>query len=141
MIDSPDLTMAAVKMVLSLALVLLVLWLLYRWARRSLPGGTVGGGGRGLVKVLASHHLGVKKSIMVVQVPGAVLVLGIGAEQVNLLSRIDDPDEVARLTHPESGPAAVGFREQLERLTRPLRGGNSAEAIIPNNEQQNAAAR
>jgi flagellar protein FliO/FliZ len=125
---APDLTTAALKMVFSLALVLAVVWMLYRWARRALPAGVMGADSR-LVKVLASHHLGVKKSIMVVQVPGSVLVLGIGAEQVNLLSRIDDPNLIAGLAKVEETVAGVGFREQLDRLMRPLRGkSNSAVA-------------
>ena len=134
MTDAPDLTMAAVKMVLSLGFVLAVVYALYRWARRSLPASVIGNA-QGLVKVLATHHLGVKKSIMVVQVPGAVLVLGLGGDQVNLLSRVDDPDEVTRLTHPEAGKAAVGFREQLERLTRPLRGRSNAIEAKPMDDQ------
>ncbi len=125
---TPDLTTAALKMVFSLALVLAVVWMLYRWARRMLPAGAIGNDGR-LVKVLASHHLGVKKSIMVVQVPGSVLVLGIGAEQVNLLSRIDDPDLIAGLAKVEDPAAVTGFREQLDRMMRPLRGKSTSVVV------------
>lgn len=124
---SPDLTVAAIKMVFSLALVLAVLWALHRWARRRLPSGAMGDNGR-LVKVLANHHLGIKKAIMVVQVPGSVLVLGIGTDQVNLLSRIDDPTAVASLVRAETDKGTVGFRDQLERITRSLRGQPNAVA-------------
>jgi len=124
---SPDMTVAALKMLGSLALVLAVLWALHRWARRRLPNGAVGDNGR-LVKVLASHHLGVKKAIMVVQVPGSVLVLGVGSEQVNLLSRIDDPAAVATLVRSEAEKGTLGFRDQLDRITRSLRGKPNAVA-------------
>ena len=115
---SPDLTTAAVKMVLSLLVVLALLWGLYRWARHALPGGGKGS----MIKVLASHYLGTKKSIAIVQVPGQILVLGIGAEQINLLSRIDDPEVVAEMAFP-ANPAnrAGGFRQQLQRMTSSLR--------------------
>lgn len=117
---APDLTTATLKMVLSLSVVLLLLWGLHRWLKRALPAGRAGGKGR-LIKVLGSHYLGMKKSIAVVQVPGSVLVLGIGTEQVNLLTRIDDPDVIAGLQPTQQEKGAIGFREQLQRMTRNFR--------------------
>jgi len=118
--EAPDLTMAAIKMVLSLALVLAILYLAYRWTRRSLPAGTAGGKGR-LIQVLGSQYLGVKKSITVVRVPGNILVLGIGNEQINLLTKIDDPNVMAAFTsESERDGRAGGFKDQLQRMLRPM---------------------
>lgn len=117
---TPDLTMAAVKMVLSLGLVLSVLWLVYRWTRRSLPAGAAGSKGQ-LIKVLGSRYLGVKKSITVVQVPGTVLVLGIGGDRISLLTRIDDPELLASLSESAVNDGkSEGFKEQLQRMLRPM---------------------
>jgi flagellar protein FliO/FliZ len=114
----PELTGAALKMVLALVLVLAVLWGVQRWARRNLVTGGAGAKGR-LVRVLGSHYLGVKKSITVVQVPGSVLVLGIGAEQITLLSRIDDPQAISQLVGEEK-PAGQHFGDHLQRFTRAI---------------------
>ncbi len=114
----PELTGAAVKMVLALALVLAVLWAAQRWARRNIVSGAAGNRGR-LIRVLGSHYLGVKKSIAVVQVPGSILILGIGAEQINLLSRIDDPQEITLVVGEEKA-AGPRFGDHLQRLTRSI---------------------
>ncbi len=117
---APDLTMAAIKMVLSLGLVLTILWLVYRWTRRSLPAGAAAGKGQ-LIKVLGSRYLGVKKSIAVVQVPGTVLVLGLGGDRINLLTQIDDPQVLASLSDtPAQYAKREGFKEQLQRMLRPM---------------------
>ena len=123
---APDLTTAAIKMVLSLALVLAILWMIYRWTRRAVPGGLKGSGR--LVNVLGSHYLGVKKSISIVQVPGTVLVLGISSDRINLLTRIDDPALVESLSRTPVGPSAASFKDQLQRMLRPTRSGSGLEA-------------
>ncbi len=118
----PDLTTAALKMVLSLGFVLAILWGLCHLARRRLPFGQNGPKGR-LIQVLESQYVGAKKSIAVVQVPGSILVLGIGADGVNLLTCIDDPDVMAGLKSKSSPnlKTVPSFKDQLGRLTRPLR--------------------
>lgn len=128
--NSPDLTMAMIKMVLSLAVILGVLWAIHRWMRKSLPAARLNARGR-LIKVLASNHLGMKKSIALVQVPGSVLVLGVGTEQINLLKSIDDPDIIAGMqVGGESGGADSSFAGQLQRLTRNFRGGDKSGASL-----------
>ncbi|MDA8138535.1 MAG: flagellar biosynthetic protein FliO [Desulfobacteraceae bacterium] len=108
--------MATIKMVLSLALVLALLWGLHRYVRRVLPAGRFGGRER-LIKVLCNHSLGMKKSVALVQVPGKVLVLGIGTDQVNLLTLIDDPSLLSSLTTEAPRPDSTSFTDQLQRLT------------------------
>ncbi|RJQ84841.1 MAG: flagellar biosynthetic protein FliO [Desulfobacteraceae bacterium] len=116
---APDLIAATIKMVLSLAVVLGLLWMLTRWIRRAQPGGAAAGRGR-LIKVLGSHYLGMKKSIALVKVPGTILVLGIGSDRVNLLTRIDDPAVIAGIETGQEGDSGVGFRDQLQRMMRPF---------------------
>jgi flagellar protein FliO/FliZ len=116
---SPDLIEATLKMIFALAIVLGLLWLIHRWIRRTQPGAAAADRGR-LIRVLGSHYLGTKKSIALVKVPGAVLVLGIGTEQVNLLTRLDDPDAIAALETNTRSDRGVGFREQLQRMIRPF---------------------
>lgn len=117
---TPDLTIATVKMILALAVVLALLWAAQRWMKRALPAGRVGGKDR-LIKVLSNHPVGIKKSVALIQVPGKVLVLGIGTEQVNLLAQIDDPKALADLASEDERKSGTSFSEQLQRMTRNLR--------------------
>ncbi|KJS30372.1 MAG: hypothetical protein VR64_16925 [Desulfatitalea sp. BRH_c12] len=115
---APDVTAAMIKMVLSLAVVLALLWGLQRWVRHARPGGV--GGRERLITVLGNHYLGPKKSIALVKVPGTVLVVGIGTEQITLLTRIDDPVVLADLAVSAETAGGAGFREQLQRMIQPL---------------------
>jgi flagellar biogenesis protein FliO len=69
-----------------------------------------------LVRVLASHYIGVKKAVTLVEVPGAVLVLGVAGDRMQLLSRIDDPATLERIRSREPR-GAPSFAEHLSRLT------------------------
>lgn len=116
---TPEMTMTALKMVLSLGLVLGVIWGLYRFTRRSLNTGMVGSNAN-LIRIMASRYLGVKKSITMVQIPGAVLVLGISADKVSLLSKIEDPQLIAGMTAQDPSEPKKGFRDQLQRMLHPM---------------------
>ena len=118
MSTTPDLTLATVKMVISLGVVLAIIWGLYRLAKKNLP--VVQGSGKGkMMHVLESQYLGMKKTITMVQIPGAILVLGVGSDKVNLLSRIDDPAIIKNLTTNAANHRSVlSFKDQFQRLTR-----------------------
>ena len=113
----PDLTMSTIKMVISLVVVLGVIWGLYRVAKKALPMRPSGGKGR-MIQILESQYLGMKKSVAMVQVPGAVLVLGVSPDKINLLMQIDNPDIIQGIS-ARSGQkrAVVSFKEQLRRMT------------------------
>jgi flagellar protein FliO/FliZ len=116
--NAPDLTIAALKMVISLAVVLAVIWGLYRVAKRNLPMASARGKGK-MIQILESQYLGMKKNITMVQVPGAILVLGVSPDQVNLLSQIDNPDIIKSIADRTSNQrSVVSFKDQLRRLTR-----------------------
>lgn len=118
MSNSPDLTMAALKMLFSLFVVLAIIWGLYRVAKRSLPAAAQGSGKGKSMKIIESQHLGLKKNITMVQIPGSVLVLGISAEHVNLLTKIDDPDIIQGLVSNVHAPRSVlNFKQHLRRFS------------------------
>lgn len=123
---APDLTLSTLKMIISLGIVLATIWGLYRLAKRSLP--MVPGNGKGrMIHVLESQHLGVKKNITMVQVPGSILVLGVAADKINLLTQIDDPAVIKNIsTNTGNGRSVLSFKEQFQRLTRPRGGGSPA---------------
>jgi flagellar biogenesis protein FliO len=74
-----------------------------------------------LIRVLGSHYLGVKKTISIVQVPGSILVLGISADRINLLERIDDPSLLEELCQHEESKPGLSFKDHLQRFSNPLR--------------------
>ena len=114
---SPDLTMATLKMVLSLAVVLGLVWGLARLAKKKLPMAH-SGGNLGLIKVYESQYLGVKKSVTLVKVPGSVLVLGVSSDRISLLSKIDEPGLLKDMTDDvKTKQTGLSFKDQLRRLT------------------------
>ncbi len=118
MTTAPDLTAAAVKMIMALGVVLLLVWGIYRLAKGRLAA-TPGGRHRKMMHLIESQYVGVKKSIAMVQIPGSVLVLGVGTDVVNLLTRIDDPEVIRDITAASEDRRTSTFREHLQRLTTP----------------------
>ena len=115
---APDLTTAAIKMVSSLGVVLLIVWALYRIAKSKLPINTMGGKTK-LIQIVNSQYVGVKKSIALVQIPGSILVVGVGSDNVNLLTQIDDPDILNSIKTTPKKHRALSFKDQLNRFTKP----------------------
>lgn len=111
----PELIPSALKMMAALAAVLGGLFVAVVAARRYLARTGTAAGER-LVRVIASHPIGVKKSVTLVEIPGTVLVLGVTGERIELLSRIDSPEILERICRREP-EAAISFSDQLGRLT------------------------
>jgi len=111
----PDFTSSALNMVAALSIVLIGLGLVYLAGKRFLQRGIAGSPDQP-IRMLASHYVGVKKSIALVEVPGAVLVVGMTNDRMSLLDKIDDPVLLDQL-RSQSNLAAVGFSAQLSKLT------------------------
>ena len=130
---SPDLLLTAVKMLLALGATIGVLLLAFKFTR-GMIGERSGRAGQGMVKVLSSTYIGVKKSISLVEVPGAVLVLGISGEGISLLSTIDDPETLNAIRHPAHGDSAgritpfarMNVKRYVRHMFTPLQGRGSA---------------
>ena len=121
---SPELLASAFKMLAALGIVLGGLFLVALIARRY--AGLRGGGSKNrMIRVLANSPLGMKKSIALVEVPGAVLVVGITSDSIRLLSQIENPDMVHQLTEPGVSSAAHSFGAVLQRFTARMSGNQS----------------
>ncbi len=119
----PNMVSALLKMALVLVIVVggLVGLLIYIRTKMKTPGP---GGRSRLIKVLATHYLGVKKCVSLVEVPGAVLVLGITNDRIQLLHKIEDPEILDQLTRSNSEPGApMSFSDHLRKWTSNLPGG------------------
>jgi flagellar protein FliO/FliZ len=109
------------KMLSSLAVVLAGIVAMLLFTRRFLRHRSVQGRDS-LIRVLASSSIGLKKSIALVEVPGTVLVLGVTGERISLLSRIEDPEQLARIEDGSKGKAPVSFLEQLQLFSARWKG-------------------
>lgn len=116
MTGAPDLLPSALNMIAALAVVLGGMFLLVHVARRWVLQRPAPAGGRPLMRVLASHPLGVKKSIALVDVPGCVLVLGLSGDRIQTLSRIRDAGEIERIRTCAAAGSPLSFAEHLMRL-------------------------
>ena len=118
---APDMITAGLKMIAALGVVLaLILFLLY--GLRKMSSQRMGAVGGKRIQVLENHHMGVKKSIALVQVPGKVLVLGLSADRINLLDTLDeniiDPPVVTN-DAKSFGPL---LRDRLKKIGRKSKG-------------------
>lgn len=121
----PELIPSAFKMLGALAAVLGGLFVVVYLARRFFQY-PAAGSGEALVRVIASHAIGVKKAVTLVEIPGAVLVLGVAGDRIQLLSRIDDEQTLGRIRRCEPRPAA-SFADHLSRLTARMRASEHDE--------------
>ena len=111
----PDLISTAVKMFAALA-VLLVLLVLALYVSKRLLGR---GGPRysaGMIRILSSIHVGVKKTITMVEVPGAVLVLGVTNDHIRLLTKIEDESLLDQFEVSENQAMPGSFLNHLKSL-------------------------
>lgn len=110
------------KMIGILVLIVGGLIVLNHYVRRQIHAGGGRSGGR-RISILENTHLGLKKSVALVQIPGAVLVLGVTADRITLLDRIDDTGGAIGEKSTSRDPARVGsFKHHLRRLTSTLGG-------------------
>lgn len=116
-----DFGAALAKMLLALALVLGLMGGLWWLARRFLPAQA--GGPSGGMRVLGRLPLGPRKGLVLVEVAGRVLVLGMSEQGLNLLTTLDDPQEVAGLV--ASGKGAFG------RALRKAQGAQASDQAGP----------
>ncbi|QKE82661.1 flagellar biosynthetic protein FliO [Arthrobacter sp. NEB 688] len=101
--------LVVLRLLVSLGVVLTLLVLLARWARKRGLGGAVGTRAGVQVEVLSRRALGRGSAVHVVRVGEQVLVLGVTDQQVSLLRELSadvlaEPEPVAA---PEPSPAAV----------------------------------
>lgn len=103
-----------VSLVLVIAAVLLCGWLYRR--TQGLRGGPAGG----VFRIVASQALGPRERIVVVEIAGKQLVLGMTASQVSTLHVFDEP--VVRRPVTDRNRADGSFAERLRSM---LRGGDA----------------
>lgn len=122
-----DMVSAAIKMFGFLGVILGCLVVISIMLKRRREGGARPGGGINLIRVVQRCQVGVKKSVVALEVRGAVLLVGVGAEGVNLLARLEG--EAADLSLRQSSgdySAVVPFADQLKRTVMAFRRNENA---------------
>jgi flagellar protein FliO/FliZ len=112
----PEMLTTIAKMIFLMTLLIGGLWGVAWLSKNKLQGSGLRSTGK-KIKVIESCHIGVKKTILLVQVPGTILVLGSTADNLALLSEIKEPalSEIylANQNIPEQSP----FSMQLKRFS------------------------
>ena len=113
---TPDMLATAFKMLAALGLVLGGLGFFFFLTKRFMRKDS-GRTHDKMIRVLANQVMGIKKSISLVQVPGAILVIGISGDSIRLLTQIEDKDILDRIQTEASGLIAPSFSDQLNKIT------------------------
>ena len=92
---APDALSTALQMFTALGIVLGGLLVVFYFMKRFLKRDK-GGSSQQLIRVVASQYVGIKKNIALVEVPGAVLVVGITNDNISLLTKIEDKEDTMR---------------------------------------------
>ena len=97
MTDQPNIYYTVLKMAGILIFLTGGLYACLRLMKRlSLIG--LAGKAESLIRVLAVRSIGMKKQIALVEIPGAVLVVGMAGDRMDLLDKIVDPDVRAQIS-------------------------------------------
>jgi flagellar protein FliO/FliZ len=115
----PDLISTSLKMFVALAIILGGLLLVLYYTKRRFRGEATGAKGKS-IRVLGNTYIGMKKHISLVEVPGAILVLGITNDSMSLLTKIEN-DEIIEKLREQEGSVSSSFSAQLHRLSSRLR--------------------
>jgi len=125
MITAPDMLSTAMQMLTALGIVLGGLIVVFYFMKRFLKR-DVGGSKEPLIKVIASQHIGIKKNISLVEIPGSILVVGVSNDNISLLTKIEDKVVLDDLRQ-ENSRIAPSFSDHLQRLTGRFKQAKSSD--------------
>jgi flagellar biogenesis protein FliO len=86
-------------------------------------------GPRTLVKVISTGYIGVKKSVTMVKIPDAILVLGVTNERITLLSKIEDQALIDRICTNDTQKTSSPLSRQFHSLYLGLMGKSNKQKI------------
>lgn len=119
-----DFATSLAQMVGALAVVLGLIYLLTHLSRRWFKGGLGRSRRQSYIRVVETHHLSPKKSLMLVEVGGEYLLLSNGAEGTNLIKQIDmlEEIEVVEVINNDRRLPKPRFQESLEGFMGRMQG-------------------
>ena len=122
---APDALSTALQMFTALGIVLGGVLVVFYFMKRFLKRDK-GGSSKQLIRVVASQYVGIKKSIALVEVPGAVLVVGISNDNISMLTKIEDKIVIDGIRQ-ERSPITPSFKDHLQRLTARMKQAKNSE--------------
>lgn len=112
--SSVDLLPSMIKIFSALAIVIGIMMISLYAAKKIMRRTEMRVDGGEVIKVLSTRYVGPKSSIMLVDVLGKVLVVGLCQQNLSLLTSIDDQQSLERLKpHHVMGQKPSPFSEQL----------------------------
>ncbi|MCP4370007.1 MAG: flagellar biosynthetic protein FliO [Deltaproteobacteria bacterium] len=120
----PDIIPTAIKMLTALGIVLGGMLGVYYLAKRMLRRQAGNSKGK-MIRVLESSYIGVKKNISLVEIPGAILVLGITNDHISLLSKIENLEIIEGYKNIENKKELLSFSDRLHKFSLKLKGMKS----------------
>jgi flagellar biogenesis protein FliO len=66
---------------------------------------------------LANQYVGLKKTISLVEVPGALLVIGISGDSIRLLTKIEDKGILDQIQNESPERLSPSFSDHLNKIT------------------------
>jgi flagellar protein FliO/FliZ len=117
-----DFLSSIIKMLSALALVLgMMVFAVYGMKKFMNKTGPVGNNGEH-IKILSTKYLGPKGSIMLLDVLGQVIVVGVTASSISLLTGITDEKSLEKLQHLRDGRQTMpAFMDHLTLYKRKLK--------------------
>jgi flagellar protein FliO/FliZ len=122
---TPDMLTAGLKMIAALGVVLALI-LCFLYGLRKVAGHRFKAMGGKRIQVLENHHMGVKKSIALVKVPGKVLVIGLSADRINLLDTLDGEFDETAPSETDSPSFPPLFRNRLKKIGQKVKGRSAS---------------
>ena len=111
----PDFIWTALKMLAALGILSGILIIGLYFAKRIFKVGGHQSKGR-MIRVLENTYVGVKKNISLVEVPGAILVLGVTNDAITLLTKIEDVEVINKFSGSEDEKTLGSFSSQLQKF-------------------------
>ena len=113
---------AALKMTLALGIIMTFLIFLVRMFKRW-EGSRRGAGSETGIRVLTSKLIAPQKYVSLVEIGGEILALGISAQQITFLTKIENKELVKRsLPNPGLKPETLSWLKAFSLLQKRLKG-------------------
>jgi flagellar biogenesis protein FliO len=118
-VEQPELMSMLLRLLFAL-IGLVGIWVVVRLML--LRSGRIGAmaGSRNLVQVISTGYIGAKKSVTMVKIPEAILVIGVTTEHITLLSKIEDHALIDRICEKGAQDTLPSFSKQFHKLSSGL---------------------
>lgn len=105
---NPDINILSYKLGISM-LIVFILLILFMLILKRLKGGTLSLRKYPAMKIISTLSLAPKRSLAIVEVRNEWLLLGVGAENISILSKYDKPEETGENTKSNGEGAFASF--------------------------------